>query len=102
MADLEYQAGIAVIGLAAFQIASLWNDNAPSLAELRDHDPNNYSPTSALQKLSDADWTVGLLVAVVALATTTLTKDWRPAAVMIIIFGVLSYQAHTVAKAPNK
>lgn len=100
MSRYEQGTAVAVLGFAIFQIADLWNKSAPSLSELREA-PTDWrgDGITAQQKLMDADLMVGSVVAIVAVASYMLTKDYVIPLVVLLVFGVLSYWSHQVRAA---
>lgn len=93
MARLETSAGVALVGLAAFQIADLWFKNAPSLTDLRNAAPDDLT---AKNQLLDTTLTVGTLVVVVAVAVRYYTGDWTPAILMASVFVACAFWYYQV------
>ncbi len=98
MAKFDHATGVAIVGLAAFQIADQWTKQAPSLSELRDAQPDDWS---ARNRLLDSTLTVGTLTAVVALAVRYYTGDWTPAVLMFVVFAAVSFWSFQVLIAPG-
>lgn len=90
--------GAVFLGLGAFQLAEVWHNSAPTLAELRNADPLE---TVVRQQLMDADYTVGTLAVAVGLIITLLTHDITPLLVLLALFGILSIWSHQVLAAPS-
>lgn len=93
MPKWEQSAGVALVGLAAFNIADLWQKNAPSLSDLRNAAPDD--PT-ATNQLLDATLTTGTLVLVVGVAVRYYTGDWTPLLLMLATFAAVSIWSYQV------
>lgn len=99
MSKLEPAAGAAVIGMAGFQLLQAWNQNAPSLSDLRGASPDD---VSIRQRLHDADFMVGGLAIVLGVAFALLTHDSTALVVMLVIFGSVSMWHHSVLNAESR
>jgi len=96
MARYEPAVASAVIGAAGFQLVQMWNNNAPSLNDLRNAPPGD---TTAKQDLYDADLLVGGLAVILGVTFAVLAKDFTALVVMLTIFGTLSLWHHMVLNA---
>ena len=90
--------GAVFLGLGAFQLSGVWNDTAPTLAQLRNAAPDDII---IRQQLVDADYSVGTLAVAVGLIITILTKDVTPLLVLLALFAILSVWSHQVLAAPS-
>lgn len=96
MAKWEPAGAAAIIGLAGFQLLSAWNNNAPTLQEVRQAPPgDNVIGT----QLKDADIMVGGLAVILGTTYLVLTKDTTAMFVMVGIWGSMSLWYHAVLKA---
>ena len=96
MARLESATAATLIGVAGFQMLQAWNNNAPSLADIRNAHPGD---DSVRQQLYDADYMVGGVALVLGVAFAILTGDMTAMLVMLIIFGGVSFWHHSVFNA---
>lgn len=92
MATWERGAAAAIVGLAVFQLCSLWRESAPSLSELRDSVPGD----ATHQTLQDADFTVGSLAAIAGVSMAVLTKDYTVLILLLASYGALTLWYHAV------
>lgn len=92
----DLSAASAVIGVAAFQLWTVWNNNAPTLAEMREAEPGDIT---VKQKLLDAEISVGSLALIVGTAFTIMTKNYTALVIMLVVFGMLAIWAHQVLAA---
>jgi len=88
--------GVAVVGMAVFQIASLWQNTAPELADMRKAPQGDITMK---QHLLDADITVGLVTVGASVAIAVMTHNITAMLLMLFTFGVLSWYYHQVLKA---
>lgn len=84
----EPQAAAAIVGLAAFELWKAWNENAPSLAEVRAARPDDI-PTR--QRLMDAEITVGGLAVIIGLSYAALTKDLTVLVILLVVLAALTF-----------
>lgn len=84
---------LAIVGLAGFQMLTVWHQFAPSLSELREASP---SDTLTRQKLLDADIMVGSTVLILGTAITILTDDKTPLIIMATLFSTVAVWHHLV------
>ena len=96
MARLESATAATLIGVAGFQLLQAWNNNAPTLAEIRSAHP---ADDSVRQQLYDADFMVGGIAVVLGVAFALLTHDLTAMLVMLTIFGGVSLWHHSVFNA---
>jgi hypothetical protein len=94
--DVDGAVGLAIVGFGVYEIAKLWQNTAPPLADLRSAHPGDLG---SLQKLVDADVTVGLVTLLAAGAAFILTKNLGVALLTLCTFGVLSGYYHGVRAA---
>jgi hypothetical protein len=99
MARFDAATTATVIGVAGFQLLQAWNNNAPSLAELRSCHPDDIS---IRQKLYDADFMVGGLATVLGVVFAILAHDTTALLVMLVIFGGVSMWHHSVLNAESR
>lgn len=86
---------IALVGTAVFQLASLWQDTAPTLGDLR-----SSTDLGTKQKLVDADVVVGIVAFTAAIAIAWLTKDATAMIVILATYGLLAWYYHMTLAAP--
>lgn len=96
MARLENATAATVIGVAGFQLAQLWNNNAPSLSDIRNA---HSSDLTIKQQLLDADVMVGGIAIILGVTFAILTGDMTALLVMLAIFGSMSLWHHSVLNA---
>jgi hypothetical protein len=85
-----------IIGLAAFQLVTVWNANAPSLEDVRQCAPGD---TVVATRLKDADIMVGGLAVMLGTTYWVLTKDATAMVIMLGTWGSLSLWSHAVLRA---
>lgn len=95
----EPEVAAAVIGMAGFQLIQVWNANAPTLADMRNAQPDD---VSMRQQLMDADFLVGGLALILGVSFAVAAKDYTALLVMLGIFGSLSLWYHMVLGAESR
>lgn len=88
MAKYATEAATAVLGLAGFEMYRSYRECAPSLAELRASDPDDIVMR---QQLLDADIMIGGIAVTLGVAFAVLSHDGTALAVMLVIFGLVSF-----------
>lgn len=83
----------AIAGLAVISLCTLYKDNAPSLAELRDAGADG-GPTH--QQLSDADFSVGSIAVISGVAMAWLTKDLTALILICVALGSYMLWFHAI------
>ncbi len=84
---------LTVVSLAGFQFLNTWNNNAPSLSELRGAPPGD---VSMKQRLIDADVMVGGTALILGGALSIMTHDNTPLVIMLTLFGSVALWHHIV------
>lgn len=95
MSRMNVDATAALIGVSTFQLWNAWNQTAPSLAELRSAQPGD----DVHQRLMDATYQVGGLVAMIGVAFGIVSGDWTAFLLMALIFGALVFWSYQVLDA---
>lgn len=88
----------SVLAVGMFQVASLYEQSAPSLTELRDAGPND---VRARQQLLDANIEVGLIVAAVSLIACYATDSYTPALIFLSAFSFMALWRQLVLNSPT-
>lgn len=99
MSRLDQATTATVIGVAGFQLLQAWNNNAPSLSDLRAAVP---SDVGIRQRLHDADFMVGGLAVILGVAFAVISHDSTALVVMLVIFGGVSLWHHSVLNAESR
>lgn len=99
MARFDTATTTAVVGMAGWQLLQAWNNNAPSLSELRSAAPGDLS---VRQRLHDADFMVGGLSVVLGVTFAVISGDSTALLVMLVIFGGVSLWHHSVLNAESR
>jgi hypothetical protein len=87
----------AIVGMAIWEIAKTYNNNAPSLSSLR----NAPFDTASRQQLLDADMMVGGLAFLAGVTGSWLAKSWIPLLVVVAAFAWMCCYHHMVLKGPT-
>ena len=95
MADYRPEIAAAILGLAGFEMVQAWGQVAPSLADLRDADPED---GGIKRQLLDVDILFAALVVLFGLSFAWLTGNYTVLMMMLVIFGIVSFWYHTVQK----
>lgn len=85
--------GLTVAGIAGFQLLQAWNNNAPSLAEVRQAPAGD---KDVKQQLFDADILVGGTAVILGTTVAIMTKDKTALVVMLVMFGTTSLLHHAL------
>lgn len=95
MAKFDVNATAALIGVSTYQLWNAWIQTAPSLADLRAATPGD----DTHQKLLDATYQVGGLVAMIGIAFGVASGDWSALMLMGLVFGALVFWSYQVLDA---
>lgn len=92
MATFDIGAGVAVGGLAVWELHKAYRDMAPSLPDLR----NAVDSPIHTNALMDADISVGSISFLAGASVSILTKRWEPMILVLLAFVVTSLYYHMV------
>jgi hypothetical protein len=93
---MNRDAATAIAGFAGFQLLTLWNNNAPSLQDVRAKPAGD---TATAAKLRDADMLVGGTVVILGGAIYLFSGDATTLLVMATVFVGVSLWNHAVLNA---
>lgn len=93
MATFDVSAGVAIGGLAVWELHKAYREMAPSLADLRGSSPDSLLHRNAVL---DADISVGSISALAGASVSILTHKWEPLALVLTAFAVTSLYYHMV------
>ncbi len=99
MIELDPKITTFVIATAAFGIWTAYENNAPTLQEVRAAEPGDIQ---FRQRLLDADLTVGTMAVVIGGTFVYITRDYTILLLMLATFGILSLWRHSILAAASR